>query len=73
MNTLGMPSTAISAQPTPNADADIRIVVGQDFHVPPLLTTLMLDADHQAVSCTTSGWCRLRRHSVTGLPSRRVR
>jgi polyisoprenyl-teichoic acid--peptidoglycan teichoic acid transferase len=33
--TLRMPSTAITEQPTPNADADIRIVVGQDFRVPP--------------------------------------
>jgi polyisoprenyl-teichoic acid--peptidoglycan teichoic acid transferase len=33
--TLRMPSTAITDQPTPNADADIRIVVGDDFRVPP--------------------------------------
>ena len=33
--TLRMPTTAISQLPTPNADADIRVVVGQDFRVPP--------------------------------------
>ncbi|MDQ6672720.1 MAG: LCP family protein [Chloroflexota bacterium] len=31
---LRVPSTAISALPTPNATADIRIVLGQDFHIP---------------------------------------
>jgi polyisoprenyl-teichoic acid--peptidoglycan teichoic acid transferase len=31
---LSVPETAITAQPTPNATADIRIVVGQDFRVP---------------------------------------
>jgi polyisoprenyl-teichoic acid--peptidoglycan teichoic acid transferase len=34
-STLRMPTTAISRQPTPNADADIRVVVGQDFRLPP--------------------------------------
>jgi polyisoprenyl-teichoic acid--peptidoglycan teichoic acid transferase len=33
--TLRMPTTAISQVPTPNAEADIRVVVGQDFRVPP--------------------------------------
>jgi LCP family protein required for cell wall assembly len=33
-NTLRMPLTAISSVPTPNAQADIRIVVGQDFRLP---------------------------------------
>ena len=33
--TLRMPATAISQLPTPNAGADIRIVVGQDFRLPP--------------------------------------
>jgi LCP family protein required for cell wall assembly len=33
--TLRMPTTAISQVPTPHAEADIRIVVGQDFRVPP--------------------------------------
>jgi LCP family protein required for cell wall assembly len=32
--TLKVPSTAISAVPTPNASADIRIVLGQDFRIP---------------------------------------
>ena len=32
---LRMPNTAISLLPTPNASADIRIVVGQDFRLPP--------------------------------------
>jgi polyisoprenyl-teichoic acid--peptidoglycan teichoic acid transferase len=31
---LDVPSTAITAQPTPDAKADIRIVLGQDFRVP---------------------------------------
>jgi len=31
---LSVPETAIGAEPTPNATADIRIVVGQDFRVP---------------------------------------
>jgi hypothetical protein len=31
---LRIPATAISQQPTPDAGADIRIVVGQDFRVP---------------------------------------
>jgi hypothetical protein len=34
-STLRMPATAISQLPTPNADVDIRIVVGQDFRLPP--------------------------------------
>jgi len=34
-STLRMPATAISQLPTPNADADIRVVVGQDFRLPP--------------------------------------
>jgi hypothetical protein len=33
-STLRFPTTAISTLPTPNADADIRIVLGQDFRVP---------------------------------------
>ncbi len=32
--TLHVPSTAITALPTPNAPADIRIVLGQDFRIP---------------------------------------
>jgi LCP family protein required for cell wall assembly len=32
---LKVPATAISDLPTPNAGADIRIVVGQDFRIPP--------------------------------------
>jgi LCP family protein required for cell wall assembly len=32
--TLRVPTTAISQLPTPNADADIRVVVGQDFRLP---------------------------------------
>ena len=32
--TLRVPSTAISQLPTPNAGADIRLVVGQDFRLP---------------------------------------
>jgi LCP family protein required for cell wall assembly len=32
---LRMPATAITALPTPNANVDIRIVVGQDFRIPP--------------------------------------
>ena len=32
---LRFPTTAISAVPTPNASADIRIVLGQDFRIPP--------------------------------------
>jgi hypothetical protein len=32
--TLKVPTTAISIQPTPNADADVRIVLGQDFRIP---------------------------------------
>ncbi|HEX8967590.1 MAG TPA: LCP family protein, partial [Chloroflexota bacterium] len=32
---LSIPPTAISALPTPGATADIRIVVGEDFHLPP--------------------------------------
>ncbi|MGI9149512.1 MAG: LCP family protein [Chloroflexota bacterium] len=32
--TLRVPSTAITTQPTPNAPADIRIVLGQDFRIP---------------------------------------
>jgi LytR cell envelope-related transcriptional attenuator len=35
VTTLRMPSTVISAVPTPDASADIRVVVGQDFRVPP--------------------------------------
>jgi hypothetical protein len=34
-STLRFPMTAISALPTPNASADIRIVLGQDFRIPP--------------------------------------
>ncbi len=34
-STLRFPTTAISALPTPNASADIRIVLGQDFRIPP--------------------------------------
>jgi hypothetical protein len=33
--TLRVPATAISVVPTPDAEADIRIVLGQDFRVPP--------------------------------------
>jgi LCP family protein required for cell wall assembly len=33
-STLRFPTTAISALPTPNANADIRIVLGQDFRIP---------------------------------------
>jgi polyisoprenyl-teichoic acid--peptidoglycan teichoic acid transferase len=33
-STLRVPETAISALPTPNAGADIRIVLGQDFRLP---------------------------------------
>lgn len=33
--TLRMPTTAITQLPTRNADADIRVVVGQDFRLPP--------------------------------------
>jgi LCP family protein required for cell wall assembly len=33
-STLKVPDTAISELPTPNAGADIRIVLGQDFRVP---------------------------------------
>ena len=33
-NTLHVPSTAIAALPTPDAAADIRIVLGQDFRIP---------------------------------------
>lgn len=32
---LRVPTTAISTVPTPNASADIRIVLGQDFRLPP--------------------------------------
>jgi hypothetical protein len=32
--TLQVPATAISVQPTPNAEADVRIVLGQDFRIP---------------------------------------
>ena len=32
--TLRVPTTAITKLPTPNADADIRFVVGQDFRLP---------------------------------------
>jgi polyisoprenyl-teichoic acid--peptidoglycan teichoic acid transferase len=32
---LRMPATSISRLPTPNAGADIRVVVGQDFRLPP--------------------------------------
>jgi hypothetical protein len=32
--TLKVPTTSISDLPTPNAVADIRIVVGQDFRLP---------------------------------------
>src|SRR5205823_2156567 len=32
--TLRMPTTSITDLPTPNAVADIRVVVGQDFRVP---------------------------------------
>jgi polyisoprenyl-teichoic acid--peptidoglycan teichoic acid transferase len=35
VSTLRMPSTAITTLPTPNATADIRFVVGQDFRLPP--------------------------------------
>jgi LCP family protein required for cell wall assembly len=35
VSTLRMPTTAISAAPTPNAGIDVRVVVGQDFHLPP--------------------------------------
>jgi len=31
---LRVPSTAITAVPTPDAAADIRIVLGQDFRIP---------------------------------------
>ena len=31
---LKIPATAISDQPTPDATADIRVVVGQDFRLP---------------------------------------
>ena len=34
VTSLQVPATAISAQPTPNAPADIRIVLGQDFRIP---------------------------------------
>jgi hypothetical protein len=34
VSTLRMPPDAISALPTPNATADIRIVVGRDFRLP---------------------------------------
>jgi hypothetical protein len=34
VTTLRMPDTAISKVPTPNANADIRVVVGQDFRLP---------------------------------------
>lgn len=34
-STLRFPDTAISNLPTPNAAADIRIVLGQDFRLPP--------------------------------------
>ena len=33
--TLRMPTTSISQLPTPNAGVDIRVVVGQDFRLPP--------------------------------------
>jgi polyisoprenyl-teichoic acid--peptidoglycan teichoic acid transferase len=33
-STLKVPDTAISQSPTPNAGADIRIVLGQDFRLP---------------------------------------
>ncbi|MBV9545413.1 MAG: LytR C-terminal domain-containing protein, partial [Chloroflexi bacterium] len=33
-STLKVPDTAISQVPTPNAAADIRIVIGQDFRLP---------------------------------------
>ncbi|HEV7662739.1 MAG TPA: LCP family protein [Chloroflexota bacterium] len=33
--TLQVPATAISDVPTPNAAADVRVVLGQDFHLPP--------------------------------------
>jgi LCP family protein required for cell wall assembly len=35
VSTLRMPTTAISAEPTQNASADVRVVVGQDFRLPP--------------------------------------
>jgi LCP family protein required for cell wall assembly len=34
-STLRFPTTAISALPTPNASADVRVVLGQDFRIPP--------------------------------------
>jgi LCP family protein required for cell wall assembly len=34
-STLRFPATAISTVPTPNAGADVRIVLGQDFRIPP--------------------------------------
>jgi LCP family protein required for cell wall assembly len=33
-STLRFPATAITAVPTPNAGADVRIVLGQDFRIP---------------------------------------
>jgi LCP family protein required for cell wall assembly len=33
--TLRVPTTAISTLPTPNAGVDVRIVLGQDFRIPP--------------------------------------
>jgi LCP family protein required for cell wall assembly len=33
--TLRFPNNAISTLPTPNAGADVRIVLGQDFRIPP--------------------------------------
>ena len=35
VSTLRMPTNVISAEPNPGAGADIRIVVGQDFRLPP--------------------------------------
>ena len=35
VTTLRFPATAISTLPTPNAGADVRIVLGQDFRIPP--------------------------------------
>jgi polyisoprenyl-teichoic acid--peptidoglycan teichoic acid transferase len=34
VTTLRMPATAITALPTPNAEADVRFVIGQDFQLP---------------------------------------
>jgi hypothetical protein len=34
VTTLRLPDGVVSAVPTPNATADVRIVVGQDFRLP---------------------------------------